>query len=241
MIPLSSPLLLLCFVSPGRAAPDQGAGQMEAAITDIMDRMTRMEEEMVSKDKRIAELETSQKEMMAAMAETSISTSVSLSSLEEEVRGVRSRHSESPYSYTCGWREEWTNVALDNTNITYERLLYSSTSGMDGGLDITTGVYTAWISGTWSITYSSTSVQYSGDIIQAFLFVNGQMLVESQYWASYFESDGRVSSLGARTLHLHLNAGDTVTLGTGDQGHYGEFSGLWYITFCVELKQTDIA
>merc|ERR1712055_884762 len=157
MILLSSPLLLLAYLSPGRAAPDQRAGEMEARMTDIMDRMTRMEEEMVSKDKRIAELETSQKELL-------------------EVRSARARHSESPYSYTCGWREEWTNVALDNTNITYERLLYSSSSGMDGGLDITTGVYTAWISGTWSITYSSTSVQYSGDIIQAFLFVNGQML-----------------------------------------------------------------
>ena len=61
----------------------------------------------------------------------------------------------------------------------------------------------------------------------------------SQYWASYFESSGRVSSLGSRSLHLHLNAGDTVTLGTGDQGHYGEFSGLWYITLCMELKQQD--
>ena len=205
-----SSLLLLSCLHPGLAASD-----LEDKMTDIMDRMTRMEEEMALKDARIGELERSQSELMSAV----------------------SRHEETPYSFTCGWREQWV---LDNSNITYERLLYSASSDLNGGLDITSGVYTAWISGTWSITYSSTSVQYSGDIIQAFVYVNGEMLLESQYWASYFESSGRVSSLGSRTLHLHLNAGDTVTLGTGDQGHYGEFSGLWYVTFCVELKQTDM-
>ena len=198
-----SSLLLLSCLNPALAALD-----LEDKMTDIMNRMTRMEEEMALKEARIAELE----------------------------RSV-SRHEETPYSFTCGWREQWV---LDNSNITYERLLYSASSDLNGGLDITSGVYTAWISGTWTITYSSTSVQYSGDIIQAFVYVNGEMLLESQYWASYFESSGRVSSLGSRTLHLHLNAGDTVTLGTGDQGHYGEFSGLWYVTFCVELKQTDM-
>ena len=93
-------------------------------------------------------------------------------------------------------------------------------------------------------------MEYSGDIIQAYLHINGESLEYSQYWGSYFDSGnsgslnstselGRISSLGGRTLHLRLAAGDALTLATGAQGHYGEFSGLWYITFCVELKQTD--
>ena len=92
-------------------------------------------------------------------------------------------------------------------------------------------------------------MEYSGDIIQAYLHINGESLEYSQYWGSYFHSgnsgslnstsEGRISSLGGRTLHLRLAAGDALTLATGAQGHYGEFSGLWYITFCVELKQTD--
>ena len=93
-------------------------------------------------------------------------------------------------------------------------------------------------------------MEYSGDIIQAYLHINGESLEYSQYWGSYFDSgnsgslnstsEGRISSLGGRTLHLRLAAGDALTLATGAQGHYGEFSGLWYITFCVELKQTDM-
>merc|ERR1711990_545889 len=64
--------------------------------------------------------------------------------------------------WECAWREEWTGVTLDNSNITYERLLYSNTGeGVEGaGLDITTGVFTAPYTATWTVTYSATSVQY---------------------------------------------------------------------------------
>ena len=64
-------------------------------------------------------------------------------------------------------------MTLDNSNITYERLLYSNTGDADSstvegaGLDISTGVFTAPYSGVWTLSYSATSVQYSGDIIQA--------------------------------------------------------------------------
>ena len=60
-------------------------------------------------------------------------------------------------------------MTLDNSNITYERLLYSNTGEeVEGaGLDISTGVFTAPYSAVWTVSYSATSVQYSGDIIQA--------------------------------------------------------------------------
>ena len=146
---------------------------------------------------------------------------------------------DNPGWWECAWREEWTGFYLDNSNITYEQMLYSNRgdSAVEGaGLDINTGVFTAPFDGVFTINYSTTSVQYSGDIIQAHLRLNGQTIEASQYWASYLESTGRMASLGSRTLHLQLTAGDSLTLSTGDQGHYGEFSGLWYITLCVESK-----
>ena len=60
-------------------------------------------------------------------------------------------------------------MTLDNSNITYERLLFSQ-AGQEvegAGLDINTGVFTAPYSAVWTVSYSATSVQYSGDIIQA--------------------------------------------------------------------------
>ena len=188
---------------------------LENQMRAMGDRMERMEAEMDAKDERIAALEA------------------------ERARVDRGGW------WECAWREDFTGFYLDNSNITYERMLYSNTGDgspdVEGaGLDINTGVFTAPFSGVWTINYSTTSVQYSGDIIQAHLRINGQTIEASQYWASYLESTGRIASLGSRTLHLHLAAGDALTLATGDQGHFGEFSGLWYITFCVELKASDI-
>ena len=60
-------------------------------------------------------------------------------------------------------------MTLDNSNITYERLLYSQ-AGQEvegAGLNITSGLFTAPYSAVWTVSYSATSVQYSGDIIQA--------------------------------------------------------------------------
>ena len=156
---------------------------LEIKMINIMDRMTKMEADMEYKDQRIVALENSRQEMMSAMDSKDFTISALTDALEEKdvamskLEKVKGLTSESSYFYECGWREEWS---VDNENVTYEKLLYSSNSGVDGGLNITTGVFTAGTSGTWTISYSTTSVQYSGDIIQAFLYLNGQQVVESQ-------------------------------------------------------------
>ena len=156
-------------------------------MIEMEERMERMEVEMDAKDKRIAALEAD-----------------------------RPRIDNSGW-WECAWREEWTGFYLDNSNITYERMLYSNTymdgSSIEGaGLNIDSGVFTVPFDGVWTINYSATSVQYSGDIIQAHLRLNGQTIEASQYWASYLESTGRMASLGSRTLHLQLAPGDALTL-----------------------------
>merc|ERR1711874_435179 len=193
------------IVASSRASAFSSLTSLEKTVGNMVERMEKMEAEMEAKDERIAALEAAQ-------------TRVDMGGWWE-----------------CAWREEWTGVTLDNSNITYERLLFSQ-AGQEvegAGLDINTGVFTAPYSAVWTVSYSATSVQYSGDIIQAFIHINGERIEASQYWASYFESAGRISSLGSRTLHLGLEAGDTLSLATGDEGHYGVFSGLWYITLCV--------
>ena len=178
------PVSLFCSLLLSGAVQALELDSLEIKMINIMDRMTKMEVDMEYKDQRIVALENSRQEMMSAMNSKDFTISaltdaleerdVAMSQLEKKVKGLTS---ESSYFYECGWREEWS---LDNENVTYEKLLYSSNSGVDGGLNITTGVFTAGTSGTWTISYSATSVQYSGDIIQAFLYLNGQQVVESQ-------------------------------------------------------------
>ena len=135
-------VVLFSCLGHGWAAPAEETSSLEIKMASIMDRMSKMEADMESKDRRISDLESSRTEMMSdieskdlkisAMKEVMEAKDLQMSEVKEELVRLR----DSPYSYQCGWREEWS---VDNTNITYERLLYSSNSGVEGGLDITTG------------------------------------------------------------------------------------------------------
>ena len=69
---------------------------------------------------------------------------------------------------------------------------------------------------------------------KAWVFVNGEEIPESEHDTYYYDSEGHVSSLGSRTLYMRLEAGDTLSLRTGEVGY-----GLWQISLCFELAQVD--
>ena len=131
------------------------------------------------------------------------------------------------FSYQCAYKNHWT---AGNSIITYDTLTISSMSGVAGGLNIKTGVFTAGLSGVWSVSYSLKSRQYSGD--EASLYLNGDHLVESSH--DTFHS-GEVRSLGGRTLYMRLQSGDSLTLGTGSVRN----GGLYQITLCFEFSRPD--
>ena len=79
-------------------------------------------------------------------------------------------------------------------------------------------------------------LQHSGETNQADLFINGEMLVGSHHGTRYDRSEGEVLSLGSRSLYVRLEAGDTISLRTGQLGH-----GLFQITLCFQLAQFDYA
>ena len=58
---------------------------------------------------------------------------------------------------------------------------------------------------------------------------------ESQH-NTYYRGEGEAQSLGSRSLYMRLEAGDTISLRTGQLGH-----GLFQITLCFELAQFDYA
>ena len=259
---------------------------LEVKMTYIMDRMTRMEAEMVAKDKRIAVLEYTMRTKNQRVAvledameirdtqmleledafetlEKSVITKevftdaietrdTQMCELEEEMksltgritvteetdvllRGMVDQVRNPPYAFQCAYQDYWT---ADDSVITYDRLTYDEISGgsiynVTGGLDITTGVFTAGFSGVWTISYTMTSFQYSGEYNVAWLYVNGEQIVESKHYTGYYGSEGRVDSLGSRSLYMRLEAGDTISLRTGF------LKGLNDITLCFELAQFD--
>ena len=135
------------------------------------------------------------------------------------------------FSYQCAHKNRWTAA---NSIITYDKLMISSMSGMSGGLDINTGVFTAGQGGVWSVSYSFKSRHFSGD--EAVLYLNGANLMESFHDTFHAGSSrGEVRSVGGRTLYVRLEAGDSLSLDTASLRN----GGLYEITLCFELTRAD--
>merc|ERR1711997_1274355 len=215
-------LLVFCCPDPGWTTQAEEMASLEVKMTNIMDRMTRMEAEMVARE-----------EMMEVLKDAMETKDKRIAVLEDQVRNQ-------PFAYQCAWRNGfWTEA---NSVITYDRLTTDEMSGssmynVTGGLDINTGVFTVGrgFSGVWSVIYSIQSNQKSGETNQADLYINGEKIAESHHGTRYNSgSAGEVLSLGSRTLYLRLEAGDTISLRTGTVGE-----GLWQITLCLSLAQFD--
>ena len=87
-----------------------------------------------------------------------INQETNLETLTTSLREVR----DNPYSFECGYQTAWDT---ENSVISYTRSLYSSTN-VPGGLDISSGLFTAGHSGTWAVP----SPSVWGDILQLDIF-----------------------------------------------------------------------
>ena len=137
-----------------------------------------------------------------------------------------------PFVVQCAWQDYWKTPY---SVITFDRITYEAFvggSGGNGGLDINTGVFTVGFSGVWAVTYSIQSWQYSGEYNQAWLFINGEQISESEHYQYNGDMAGD-DSLGSRTLYMRLESGDYLTLKTGTIQYLSQ------ITLCFELVRGD--
>ena len=244
-------LLMFCCPDPGWTTQAEEMASLEVKMANIVDRMTRMEAEMVAemevRDQKIALLEAAMEKLQGSMQSRDTQMEEEMKSLtgrmnvteETDVllRGMVDQVRNPPYAFQCAWKNQWT---ADNRVITYDRLNFDEISGggiynVTGGLNINTGVFTVGqgYSGVWEISHTTRSTQYSGDYNNVWLYINGEQIEESSHVTgqSYIKS---VKSLGSRSLYMRLESGDTISLRTGTVGY-----GLHDITLCFELAQFD--
>ena len=132
-----------------------------------------------------------------------------------------------------------SNISLYNINhrytpITYEKLLYSSMN-IEGGFNITTGIFTAGYSGTWRITASAYM-----SLAHIFIYHNDHQISESKFTTDENAYD---KAIGSRQLLMHLDTGDTVYLRkySNRAVSYGKPLGrIEDILFCLEIVQFDV-
>jgi len=207
-------------------------------IAVLEDAVETLEKAVITKDDFTKGMETRDTQMLELEEEMASLTGRMDLTEETDVllRGMVDQVRNPPSAFQCAWQDGWT---ADNSVITYDRLTYDEISGgsiCNGGLDINTGVFTVGqgYAGTWEISYSIRSTQYSGEGPRAWLYINGEQIAESYHSTGYSGSEGQVSSLGSRSLYMRLESGDTISLRTGEVGH-----GLYQITLCFNLAQFD--
>jgi len=145
--------------------------------------------------------------------------------LQREVAILRS----SPFLHTCGSHYDY--LVTSHQTIPYTSLLYSSTNTEGGGLDITTGVFTAPTGGSYSVSWDLVAGLDHGQYLQK----NGENILESASYSDNGGPSGYIAEQGGRTMVLYLGIGDTLQL------YLDHCLGqLAYITFCVSLSTPDL-
>ena len=185
-------------------------------FSSVLERLDLLEEALSQRDDVVTELRNENQE------------------LREKMENLRNP----PFGYFCSYKEEWTEA---DSVITYDKLLYSSQSGLQGdspGIDINTGKFVSGFSGTWRVDFSLYTYLDPGEQINIDLYKNGERIPETRFASTRSIADdytGYGINTGGRSVLLHLDLGDEVYLATTrNQGQ------ATYIIFCVSLEQFDI-
>merc|ERR1712179_33371 len=141
-----------------------------------------------------------------------------------------------PYIHACG--SHYDAISSNSGPIPYTSLLYSSTNQESGGLDISTGVFTAPHGGSYTVSWDAQARLNRWEGVSIYLQKNGATIEESLHNSYYGDNiDDHMNEQGGRTLVVHLDQGETLQLykASGDQS--GDIAKT---TFCVSLTTFDI-
>merc|ERR1711971_893698 len=200
------------------AREDQTGGNEKLSLHERLERVER----------EIEEVRTENKELREKIEDVSVENM----ELQERIKEVQNP----PFGYFCSYQSE---ISAPNSVITYDKLLYSSQSGLQGdspGIDINTGKFVSGFSGTYRVDFSLSTEPDPAERIDIYLYKNGQVIPQILFY-SYrsYAGSGKEGNTGGRSVLLHLDLGDELYLGTitMEDLAYG-------IIFCVSLEQFDV-
>merc|ERR1711892_1055391 len=134
----------------------------------------------------------------------------SMMSMEHETSIKVTR--DAPEVFYCGFQYGFQYGVSSPSNITYDSMFYSRTNQPTGGLDLATGVFTSPFPGTYTVTYSLYAYNEQDGYVIIYLYKNEVEIDESQHYSSYDGLSGDATDQGGRTLILHLDMGETLSL-----------------------------
>ena len=132
--------------------------EVKEIMMEWKEKVTRTEDNLAATKAELADIKAEQAATKAELANTkkdlnnlTIATKEDMMMLEKEVTIIR----EPPYIHTCGSHYEYLSHYHSQT-LPYSTLLYSATNTEGGGLDISSGIFTApWVAPTQSLGVST--------------------------------------------------------------------------------------
>ena len=171
-------------------------GQAKEDLDTMKEMMAEMEMKMNERLVRTeAELAITKDELTFTKNELAL-TKAKTYELEREVAIVKAP----PYINSCGSHFDY--LSASSGTIPYTSLLYSSTNTEGGGLDITTGIFTAPHGGSYTVYWDTNAVLYSGEYVNIYLQKNGENIKESNHYSHYYGPGNHVSEQGKIFINI---------------------------------------
>merc|ERR1712055_722439 len=155
----------------------------EAELTLTKDELAATKDELAVTKDALAKAVIDQTEFYAITKDLAITKDALMSKTDELEREVAILKAP-PYSHACG--SHYNGLSDRSGTIPYTSLLYSSTNTEGGGLDITTGVFTAPWGGSYTVSWDTTVYLESVEYAFIFLQKNGNIIDESEHYSRYF-------------------------------------------------------
>jgi len=167
--------------------------EMMAELASTKDDLAITKDELAATKDELAitkdELEATKDELAMSKADNTI-TKARTDELEREVAILRAP----PYIHSCGSNSGL--VSGSSGTIPYTSLLYSSTNTEGGGLDISTGVFTAPHGGSYTVYWDTSAELGHGETVRIYLQKNGESIPESYHLSDYHGPSGYVYDQG---------------------------------------------
>jgi len=142
--------------------------------------------------------------------------------------------SDPPYLHICASHNEY--LYIDDQTIPYTSLLSSSTNTEGGWLEMTKGVFTAPVSGTYTVTWATMASLNTGERLEIYLQKIGDNILQSEHYSQYTGDSGISADQGGRTMLVYLCPGDTLSLYCHDCSP----AGVGHTSLCVSLTTSYV-
>ena len=183
-------IVIMVFITINMGKAKNCLDTMEEMLVEMNERLSMAEEKLTETEDELAATKAALNKAIICQIEDHALTKSKTEELERKVAILRAP----PFIHACGSNSDYLPGSY--MTIPYTSLLYSSTNTEGGGLDITTGVFTAPHGGSYTVYWNTQASLDVGEAVGIYLQKNGENIQESHHYSRYSGPSGVVYDQG---------------------------------------------